>query len=626
MKNKKLAMVFGMILLIGMISALETSYCCEKTSSGAICQNMPASQCDTGTNPDTGQPYKAVPTSCEATSYCRLGCCNLFQQGECMQNTPQAVCEESGISHFIADNPSCDVPQCELGCCLMGDQAAFVTEIKCNKLSALYGLQINFRTDITNELDCLSSATSEKKGACVFEKDLTRTCKATTQLECNEMEANEENQNVKFYMDHLCSDPELGAGCAPSKSTTCVEGRDEVYFLDTCGNVANIYDSEEADNIEYWKLIKTKAESCNPDDIKGNANSETCGNCNYILGSVCKKYTKSDENAGAKSPTYGDNICRDLSCWYDNNGDGTKENYLHGETWCAHAIQDPNNKGDVLKLGISPIVVEGNEASDNFGFILGMGVKDNDWTREHNPNEDEPGLDVSNLPGSRYFRMLCYNGEVMVEPCADYRQEVCVESQSFNAQVASEMQKITPREAGYSGYRNAACRVNRWQDCFQQQSEQDCINIDKRDCRWLKGKYEKSGDEAYVCVPLYAPGFKFWGEEDETTVENPASATGTEEGNVPNSALQICQMASDSCKVTFEVNLKDEDKFGLAIGIDNPGENLIKSGRGCYDNKWQQARTQYALSLGDCGQKTNYLGEEGSSHWTSKRDNRGKWN
>src|SRR3989338_3271408 len=89
--------VLGMFFLIGIflfsvfyVSAVgEVSYCCEKTraqsdgSGGACCQNAPESECD--------QNYRKVPTSCEATSYCRLGICVNTLDGICMENTPESV-------------------------------------------------------------------------------------------------------------------------------------------------------------------------------------------------------------------------------------------------------------------------------------------------------------------------------------------------------------------------------------------------------------------------------------------------------------------------------------------------------------------------------------------------------
>ena len=67
----------------------EVSFCCEKTNYGAFCQNAPASECDSA--------FKKTPTSCEGTSYCKLGCCYDSIEGTCARNTGQigrASCRE----------------------------------------------------------------------------------------------------------------------------------------------------------------------------------------------------------------------------------------------------------------------------------------------------------------------------------------------------------------------------------------------------------------------------------------------------------------------------------------------------------------------------------------------------
>lgn len=469
-------MILG-IFLIGIASAVgEVSYCCEKTIAGAWCQNAPEEQCSTAVDSFTNTPYKKVPASCEATSYCKLGTC--ISEGDCMENTPERRCDKELGGYWEGKNAD-EIPQCELGCCLIGDQAAFVTQTRCKKLSAVYGLQTNFRTDLTNELSCIASAMSDVKGACVYEEDFSKTCQFITKKECSESNA---GNNTKFYEGILCSAETLGTDCGPSKETTCVDGRDGVYFVDTCGNLANIYDASKINDKEYWTNVYGEGESCNPSS--SNANSVSCGNCDYYLGSTCKNY-----KLAGKKATYGDNICKDLSCKYDG------KSYEHGETWCA----DSN--------GVS-----------------------------------------ENLPGSRYFRLVCYNGEVSVEPCADFRQETCIQSD-------------------IDGFKTAACRVNMWQDCVAQDEEKDCENIDRRDCKWKEGK----------CVPLYAPGFNFWETEGD--------------------AESLCSIASTTCIVKYEKKLTGSKKCV---------ENCECLGAG-----WEEDMNNICNSIGDCGSKQNYLGFQG---------------
>ena len=140
MKNKTTLTILTILAVVFMLTFLsaEISYCCEKTTDGAWCQNAPQDKCDS--------TFRTNPTSCEATSYCKLGTCVDSQEGTCMENTPQRVCETSnGVwNETTAD----EIPRCQLGCCLIGDQAAFVTQTRCKRLSVIYSLPIDFRTDI----------------------------------------------------------------------------------------------------------------------------------------------------------------------------------------------------------------------------------------------------------------------------------------------------------------------------------------------------------------------------------------------------------------------------------------------------------------------------------------------
>jgi len=495
------------IFLISLISS-QVSYCCEKTTYGAWCQNEEESKCSSS--------FQKAPTSCEATSFCRQGCCFNSQEGNCIENTPQKICmEKKGLWNA---NSNCEIPQCDLGCCLIGNQAAFVTQTRCKRLSNLYGLSINFKTEIGSETECILSATSDIEGACVFAQETEITCKRTTQKECNEMEAKGESggffsffentevveSSVEFYEGKLCTNAELETNCAPSQKTTCIEGEDAVYFLDTCGNKANVYDAGKYNDQNYWAEIKDVAESCGYGE--SNANSRTCGNCDYFYGTTCKKF---ERGVDAGSPNIGDYICRDLGCTYE----GVR--YEHGESFCA--------------------VVAGGD------LVIGEDATFN-----------EENLAEKNQPGSRYFRLLCYNSEIIVEPCADFRTEVCIQDE-------------------INGYRAAACRVNRWQDCTSQTDEEDCENEDKRDCIWFDVEDVKG------CAPKYSPGFDFW------------------ENNTENEGL--CKTADVECTMEYTKPIG---------GSWNCEENCE-----CDDDSWKTKMNNVCGYIGDCGSKNNYLGYQG---------------
>jgi hypothetical protein len=459
MQRKFVLFVLMVLFSLSFFVGAQSTYCCEKLTSGAWCQNAPLDSCNTD--------FRKSPTACASTAYCKLGCCFNSQEGTCIGNSPQKICEDS--DGVWEEDSQCNVPQCDLGCCLIGDQGAFVTQTRCKRLSFLYGLEINFRTDFANELDCLASVTSTAKGACVFEEEFEKTCISSIKEDCLK------KQGAEFFEGYLCSAETLGTNCVITDKTTCVGGRDEVYFVDSCGNLANIYDSSKANSKEYWTKIRGKQESCNPD--AGNTGSSTCGNCNYFLGSTCKEYERGVDD---KRAVKGDNICRDLSCEY--NG----EVYSHGETWCE--------KGTALK---------------------------------------------NNLPGSRHFRYVCYNGDVTIEPCEDYRQEICISDD-------------------IDGFRTALCRANKWQDCGFQTIQKNCENTDLRDCKWI------NMGVGSLCVPKFTPGIRFWDSEDSN---------------------EICSAGTVSCEVVYEEGI-------------GGGKECVQN---CHcKGSWLNKRQEVCKSLGDC--------------------------
>ncbi|MDP1728601.1 MAG: hypothetical protein Q8L27_00170 [archaeon] len=563
-KNKKL--IFGMILLatalflIANISA-ASNYCCEKTVNGAFCQNAPIEQCD--------NTFKTAPTSCDSTSYCKKGCCFDGNEGLCMEGTPQRVCETSGGTW--ADDEQCNVPQCELGCCVLADQGAFVTLTRCKQMSGFYGIKTDFRKTIGDELTCIATAQKADKGACVFEDVslLKKKCTFTTRDQCKTANLasdvlNNTNSTLGassgFYKDYLCTAPELGTECAPDlKNTITVDGKDEVYFKDTCGNVANIYDADRAKDKAYWTKVYSKSESCGYGS--SNAGSSSCGNCDYYLGSIAKKST--GILGGAQ---YGDYVCSDLGC--------KKENRQHGESWCV---------------------------------------------------SDSPNGDGEDTVGSRFYREICMNGEVITEPCADFRNEVCIEDD-------------------FDGFSEAQCRINKWQDCTQQQEEKDCSNVLVRNCKWVEGYYfstvsgqiEKSADEDSdnptpkgLCVPNNPPGFNFWTTGNtgtgvttpEFTATTPAFGTGyVDPASAGTAGESMCGLGNTKVTLKWEKQVRPAD-FLKIFGGDgewvcandecerydsDPSAHTISDAEAQTIANDLNAICSY---LGDCGGKSNFVGK-----------------
>ncbi len=437
-----LLLIFA-VFLVGSVSAVN--YCCEKTTSGAWCQNVNTeSQCSIATNPVTGELFKKTTAFCEATSYCRPGTCVNLQEGTCISNTPQIVC--SGKYGFWSEKRKSELEQCKLGCCLIGEQAAFTTQISCNRLSALYGLKINWQSSINDELSCLASANPQTEGACVFTKSLVKTCERTTREKCqNEIAKNSAYSDVEFHSGYLCSAQELGATCAKSTQTQC-DHKDEVRFVDTCGNLANIYDSSKVNDEAYWTKIQEP--SCG--DKEGNKNSKSCGDCDYLSGSMCKR------KKTGETTTYGDFICKDLDCKdYTGSYSGNFDYPHHGEIWCA---------------------------------------------------SDSKTSDKS-APGATYFKLMCYDGEVTKEECDSTRQKICAETKDDESGFMFAACKANVWRDCTSQNKSEDCLNVDVRDCnwiTEKAGSGDNYYFDSENGLTNKDSDPDSG----VCVPKYAPGFE----------------------------------------------------------------------------------------------------------------------
>lgn len=517
--------------------ASSATSCCEKTNEGAWCVNANKSDCNDN--------YKVSPTSCDTTSYCKLGTCYDSTEGICTENTPQRVCNDNNGTWDERDIEL--VPQCKLGCCIIGDQASFVSLVRCKRLSSFFGVPNDYRTDIKDEVSCIAAAQSQDMGACVYEKNFENVCKFTTRADCG---ADEQVGTINgtsgisskktFYKDYLCSAEELGTTCAKEASTTCYQG--DVYWVDSCGNRENVYSK---DKVKSWN----KGKVLDADSVCGSSGSNDvdCGNCDYLKGTRCAKF---DGVVGG--PAVGDNYCKKTECVDDN---GNKR--VNGESWCVYD-KDKGNGADRV--------------------------------------------------GSRDYREICVDGKVTVEPCADYRNEICLSN------------SIDIGNGKHFG--TAGCRVNRWQDCVSQTKKDDCVDVNKRDCMWLPavagmvlgGGQQGASTTTYsnpthgtafnnptvtgavvapitgdavsgsseptstttnrpdgVCVPNFAPGLKWW--ED-------------------SSAKQICGQANAKCVVVYEKGLL--------------GGWKIAKGKECLGEQWALDANRVCVALGDCGGYENY--------------------
>ncbi len=456
--------------------------CCFANKNGQVCGTATPSNCI------QDSPF-AEGALCADTTFCEKGCCYDNSSGIYDKNVLKIACP----STWIAD-PNCNLPAAELGCCVLGDNTIFETRGQCRIDTSVRALGRNGITDWRggiNEGECLALASVQKEGACLIGED---GCKFGTKSDCL-------SYGGKFAEGYLCTSPKLNTSCKMTKQTECAKGKDGVYFVDSCGNSANIYNAKEVNNVSYWDKIIPTEDSCGVG--KGNGNSKTCGNCNRFGGGICASADKNNFKVDD-----GNFYCKDTSCMFD----GVK--YRNGESWCV------------------------------YDGAIGNG---------------------NDVVGSRDWKYVCSQGTVQVEPCADYRNQICVQSKQFE----SDGKNVS--------FNNAACIANNWRACINLNGKENIKECSKTlNCRVDKiniaDKFKFD-----VCLPKYPAGF---------SLDNP---------RYEKTATALCGMATQTCTV-----IRKSKTWGGCEYVAN--EN-------CLSKQFGQEMNDFCRGLGDCGGSANIAGK-----------------
>ena len=559
MKNKiqlriKEVILLGILILTAvflfgnvMSQGQTVMYCAEKTTYGAWCQNVPLDEVDTS--------YRYLQTSCEATSYCSTGTCVNTATGECRIG-PQATCDSTQGGVFYSE-PKDEVAQCKIGCCLLGDGAALVERVKCDTLGKDYGVTATFRPDIQDELTCLSLASPEAKGACVFETDLGRDCKAITRGECQDSAG-------EFHEGFLCTAPDLGTICTRTERTMCIEGRNEVYFIDSCGNIANIYDANKIDDVAYWSYVPgVEGVEVDMGDGEGNAGSTIYGYCDYLEGSTCRRY---DRRIDPNKARFGDYICRDLGCKATIPLSGGQYRD-HGEEWCSESIENFENA----------------------------------------------------KPGQLSYLLYCYDGEVHYELCDSFRNKLCLQDEDTGAAgcVMNRWLECIEQENTRDCENIGDCKVVTGASILRTAYGTEKLIRDS----------DTGEDVVGVCAPKYIPGFKFWDPEGtllSTPEETPSSICefSSVKCFVPYTQglifvtkwnVDASEECIELCKSTEGWSASDCNDACTPICLESPLDG--KNADAKINENWAESWQNLCVSLGDCGVSGNYLGYKGYNRW-----------
>jgi hypothetical protein len=485
--------------------ALSTSAedigCCFVNVDGQACGSASPENCA------DDSPF-AEGVLCSETSFCEKGCCYDDASGVYDANVLEVACSADWV-----DDSNCNLPRANLGCCVLGSDAVFETEGQCEVDSLARALGedgfVDWREGV-GEVECLMLGETQEEGACVLANG---GCRFESEVECVSKEGD-------FYVDTLCTSPSLNTSCVMTEQTKCVSGKDEVYFVDSCGNLGNVYDSARVDDLNYWDEVVEYEDLCGAGE--GNGGSDDCGNCNRFLGGACGAAGGSDVGIGGFK-------CVEVGCEFEG------ESYENGESWCV------------------------------YDGAIGNG---------------------NDLPGSRHWKAVCSQGQTKIEPCADYRNQICIQSDGF---------EIDGEDVDFN---NAACVANNWRECISLNENEDSLKECGNTLNCRIDKIEVTPDFTFdACLPKYPAGFDLNSERYQASAE------------------PLCGIATTNCTVVQKPKF-----FGGCSYVANEG---------CLEEEFGQEMNDFCRGLGDCGGSVNIAGEwsgnyrikespDLSSSWISK--------
>ncbi len=342
------------------------------------------------------------------------------------------------------------------------------------------------------------------------------------------------NSGVKNELECLNKGKEQEQGC-------CIKYSEYSYkSLKDCNYIEGVFENKFCSEISESDCIKHQKKGC----LSGKEDVywfDSCGNpedvaedCDYAKGTLC-----GEDNSEFK--------CKNINC--------EKTTAFNGNA----------NTGGLRKNGESWCVYDGRVG---------------------------PGMD---LVGSRHYLAKCINGKEVIEPCKDYREEICIWGKTtISGTERSEAQCVTNDYAGCTTECNSAKGENK-KSAYKRDKE--CCLSKSKFCFWSGGavseqdvnatikqsspKAKVDGKSRGVCLPIAPPGFALGDVEEK-----------------PNADASLCNTGDTKCTVVWE----KKRSFGKC-----EVKGCIANCQ-CLTDDWVKSVNDYCRALGDCGAHFNIAG------------------
>lgn len=302
--------------------------------------------------------------------------------------------------------------------------------------------------------------------------------------------------------------------------------------------------------------------------------------------------------------------------WADSCGNAYVDEV---NTFCSRRNEICNASTNKCDSGKCTNVFDNFKANGDFTALPGR----HGQTRESGESwcvYDRPDLVWGNgtePAGSRHWRCSCIQGKEYCEPCADYRQQICVESLFDITQ--GKIIEASYHQRYSNNYRSfASCIGNPWRTCLLLKDEDDCNS--NPSCFWITDfapligkvpddifRIEDGKEKGFAGVRADTLEETDSGDPELGTIVGPPRCLprippGLDVGfNHFQNKETICKLVSYACTV--------EDR--LLGGDKNPE---------CNDIVWMELMAHRCRAIADCGVWFNYLHAPSSNKNTATQD------
>ena len=168
--------------------------CCFVSENGQICGTAMPENCI------EDSPF-AVGALCAATSFCEKGCCYDESLGIYDKNVLEFTCPSEWV-----EDPNCNMPGADFGCCVLGSETIFETLGQCEVDTSTRARGedevVDWRGNV-GEGNCLILAVLQAEGACVLGGGV---CKFLSEADCF-------SYGGDFAEGYLCTSSSLETDC-----------------------------------------------------------------------------------------------------------------------------------------------------------------------------------------------------------------------------------------------------------------------------------------------------------------------------------------------------------------------------------------------------------------------------